>query len=92
MSNEEERQYRYLVECGRTLTMSESYHRKGELHKNLGMPNRDSHIIWCPECRKNERVIDIQPLPTRKEAEAFLNHHKGFRNNQMYSAATGESG
>ena len=83
-NNEEERQFRYLVECGRTQTMSESYHRKGELHKNLGMPNRDAHIIWCPECRKYENVIDIEAVPTRKEAEEFLNRNRRY-NRDDYS-------
>jgi hypothetical protein len=45
--------------------------------------------MWCPECRKNEIVIDIQPLPARKEAEEFLNRNrrKSIYNNQMNNSA-----
>jgi predicted metal-binding transcription factor (methanogenesis marker protein 9) len=93
-ANDEERQYRYLVDCGRYVTMSEAFHRKGPNNHNLHMPgnnNKYGHIIWCSDCGKYEPVIDVQLLPTRQEAEAFLNRNKRLRNNQMDAAATYDS-
>ena len=90
----EERQYRYLVECGKYLTMSESFHRKGPNNHNLHMPlnkNKYSHIIWCSNCGTFEPMIDVQPLPTRKEAEQFLSRYKTLRNNEMNTVANNDS-
>ena len=89
-TNNEERQYRYLVECGRYTTMSETYHKRGPLNINLHVPGVP-HIIFCPERHTYEKVIDVQPLPTKKEAEAFLNRNRRksrYYNNQTDEAAT----
>lgn len=90
-NNNEERQYRYLVDCGRYVTMSEAFHKRGPNNHNLNMPgnNKYGHIIWCSDCGKFEPVIDVQLIPTKQEAEAFLNRSsgRGTRNNQMDAAA-----